>query len=57
MKEYHPHKRHNIYTRKLNTGETHIKGEAYPLLSFLQLSKCKYEGMGTHYGFSYRFVA
>jgi hypothetical protein len=37
--------------------KTQLEGEAYALLSFLQLWKCKYKERGTHYGVSFDIVA
>jgi hypothetical protein len=37
--------------------KTHLEGEAYTLLSFLQLWKLKYKEKNTHCGVSFEIVA
>jgi hypothetical protein len=55
---HHPHKMNTRYILGNPIWEkTQLEGEAYALLSFLQLWKCKYKERGTHYGVSFDTVA
>jgi hypothetical protein len=46
-----------ILGNPIHGEKTQLEGEAYALLSFLQLWKCKYKERGTHYGVSFDIVA
>ena len=47
---------HKLYPLKPNIGETLVEGEAYSLISFLQLWKWKYKERDSHNRVSFEIV-